>query len=414
MCAGPFDKLRAGSGTPDAGRDVGQPLRGMTVLAFEQAVAAPFATRQLADLGARVIKVERPGVGDFARGYDRTVRGMSSHFVWTNRSKESLTVDLKHPDGKAIVERLLPRADVVTQNLVPGAMERLGWGPTALRQRFPRMIVCSISGYGSDGPYRDRKAYDLLIQAEAGILSITGTPETPSKAGISVADIAGGMYAFSGILAALYDRERTGEGALLDISLLDALVEWMGYPIYYSLYTDQPPARTGASHPAIAPYGPYPTGDGGMVLLGVQNEREWARFCEIVLGDPTLASDDRFTTNSERVANRDALDRLIVEAFSRLSADEAMDRLDRAGIASARANTVPEVIAHPQLAARDRWTEVGSPSGPIRALLPPVSSDRIDYVMGAVPDVGQETVAILGELGYDEGEISRLRDDGVI
>lgn len=406
--------MTVGRGERNEERGWGQPLRGITVMAFEQAVAAPFATRQLADLGARVIKIERPGVGDFARGYDRTVNGLSSHFVWTNRSKESLTLDLKHPDSREIVERLLARADVVVQNLAPGAMDRLGWGADLLRQRFPRMIVCGISGYGSDGPYRDRKAYDLLVQAEAGVLAITGTPETPSKAGISIADIAGGMYAYSGILAALYEREHSGDGAILDVSLFDALVEWMGYPIYYSLYTDQPPARSGSSHPAIAPYGPYPTGDGGLVLLGVQNEREWVRFCEVVLGDPSLASELRFVSNSERVENRKALDGLIVEAFSGLTAQEAMDRLDRAGIASARANSVAEVIEHPQLTARDRWAEIVSASGPIAALLPPVVSDQIDYVMGAVPEVGADTNTILRELGYDEAAITRLRDDGAI
>ena len=390
------------------------PLSGVTVLAFEQAVAAPFATRQLADLGARVIKIERPGAGDFARGYDRTVQGLSSHFVWTNRSKESLTLDLKHPDAREIVERLLARSDVVVQNLAPGAMERLGWGGRELRQRFPRMIVCNISGYGTDGPYRDRKAYDLLVQAEAGVLSITGTPETPSKAGMSVADIAGGMYAYSGILTALYDRERTGDGGLLDVSLLDALVEWMGYPLYYSLYTGQPPARAGASHPAIAPYGPYPTGDGGMVLLGVQNEREWAKFCEIVLEQPDLAEDARFVSNSERVANHAELDRLIVAAFAGLTVADGMERLDRAGIASARANTMPEVIEHPQLAARGRWTEIDSPVGPIRALFPPVVSDRHASVMGSVPAVGTQTETILREIGYDSDTIARLRHDGAI
>ena len=391
-----------------------EPLRDITVLAFEQAVAAPFATRQLADLGARVIKIERPDVGDFARGYDRAVMGLSSHFVWTNRSKESLTLDLKHPDAREIVERLLERSDVVVQNLAPGAMERLGWGGSDLRQRFSRMIVCSISGYGSDGPYRDRKAYDLLVQAEAGVLSITGTPETPSKAGMSVADIAGGMYAYAGILTALYDRERTGDGALIEVSLLDALVEWMGYPLYYSLYTGQPPARAGASHPAIAPYGPYPTGDGGTVLLGVQNEREWANFCEIVLGQPDLARDARFVSNSERVANRADLDGLIVAALAGMTAVDAMERLDQAGIASARANTVSEVIDHPQLAARDRWTDIDSPVGPIRALFPPVVSDRHAAVMGSVPAVGTQTATILREIGYDDDTIARLRDDGAI
>jgi crotonobetainyl-CoA:carnitine CoA-transferase CaiB-like acyl-CoA transferase len=398
---------------PGAPLPIPGPLSGVTVVSLEQAVAAPFATRQLADLGARVIKIERPVVGDFARGYDTTVNGLASHFVWTNRSKESLTLDLKRPEGKWIVEQLLERSDVFVQNLAPGAVERLGFGATRLREQYDRLIVCDISGYGSSGPYRDKKAYDLLIQCETGVVSITGTPDEPAKVGISVADIAGGMYAFSGILTALYARATTGQGAHLEISLFDALAEWMGYPAYYTAYSGSQPPRGGAGHPAIAPYGPVETRDGS-VFIAIQNEREWARLCADVLNQPALSADDRFATNSLRVANRPALDAILAAAFSDLPATEVESRLDRAGIANARLRTVLELLQHPQLAARDRWTEVASPAGAIRALVPPIALDGAPHRMDAIPSVGQHTDAILRELGYDDGEIERLAKDGVI
>jgi crotonobetainyl-CoA:carnitine CoA-transferase CaiB-like acyl-CoA transferase len=390
-----------------------RPLDGITVISIEQAVAAPFATRQLADLGARVIKIERPGVGDFARAYDTTVNGLASHFVWTNRSKESLTLDLKHPEGQWIVEQLLERSDVVVQNLAPGAVERLGFGAARLREQYGRLIVCNISGYGSSGPYRDKKAYDLLVQCETGVVSITGTPETPSKVGISVADIAGGMYAFSGILTALYAREQTGQGAHLDVSLFDALAEWMGYPAYYTGYGGNAPARAGASHPAIAPYGPVEVRD-GTVFIGVQNEREWARLCAEVLGQPDLATDPRFDSTSRRVANRAELDAILAAALSDQTAAEVEARLEAAGIANARLRTVQEFLDHPQLTARDRWQEVDSPAGPIRALTPPIALNGTPTRLDPIPDIGQHTDAILRELGYGDGEIERLRTEGIV
>jgi crotonobetainyl-CoA:carnitine CoA-transferase CaiB-like acyl-CoA transferase len=386
------------------------PFEGITVVALEQAVAVPFATRQLADLGARVIKIERPGTGDFARHYDETVNGQSSHFVWLNRSKESLTLDLKQEAARDILRRLLARADVYIQNLAPGAADRLGFGAEVLRAAHPRLIVCAISGYGATGPYRDKKAYDLLVQCETGLVSVTGAPDEPAKAGISVADIAAGMYAYSGILTALYQRERTGVGAALDVSLFEALGEWMGYPAYYAAYGGTPPARTGANHATIAPYGPFAAGDGQPINLGIQNEREWVAFCEQVLQRPELARDARFATNSARVAHRDALHAEIGAVFATLTGVVVLARLDGAGIANARMNTMLEFWNHPQLAARNRWRTVDSPAGPLRALLPPVTMEESEPRMAPIPAVGEQTEAILRDLGYRAEEITALRE----
>jgi itaconate CoA-transferase len=390
------------------------PLEGITVVALEQAVAAPFATRQLADLGARVLKVERPGAGDFARGYDTTVKGLSSHFVWLNRSKESLTLDLKQPKARNILERLLADADVFIHNLAPGAAGRLGFGAERLREEYPQLIVCGISGYGFTGPYRDKKAYDLLVQCETGLVSITGTPDTPSKVGISAADIAAGMYAYSSILAALFRRERTLEGMEIEVSMLEALGEWMGFPAYFALYGGEEPERSGARHAAIAPYGPFECGDGEVIFLGIQNEREWERFCEAVLEHPAMAKDERFATNSGRVANREALDKEIEGLFKRLSAEEVIERLEEAQIANARMRTVHDFLDHPQLEARDRWREVDSPAGPLRALLPPATMSGVEPTMAAVPEVGEHTDRILAELGYDEEGIAALHREKAV
>ena len=391
-----------------------RPLDGLTVLSLEQAVAAPFATRQLADLGARVIKIERPGVGDFARGYDATVKGESSHFVWLNRSKESLTLDVKRPGAAEVLRRLLDRADIFVQNLAPGATGRLGLGAASLREAHPRLVVCEISGYGSTGPYRDRKAYDLLVQAEAGLLSITGTPDEQVKVGISVADIAAGMYAYSGILTALLLRHRTGEGTVVEISMLEALSEWMGYPLYYGVYGGTPPQRSGARHAVIAPYGPFAGGDGEVVYLGIQNEREWQAFCTGVLAQPELATDPRFVSNAKRLAHRDALDVEIEAVFSRMTTTEILDRLESARIANARLRTVQQLADHPQLAARERWRDIETPAGVIRATLPPASIDGVVPAMNPVPALGDHTDAILDELGFDTATVAAWHDDGTV
>ncbi|GIH14167.1 CaiB/BaiF CoA transferase family protein [Rugosimonospora africana] len=388
--------------SPDAqGVTVDRPLDGVTVVSVEQAVAAPFATRQLADLGARVIKVEREGGGDFARDYDDVVGGLSSHFVWLNRSKESIALDLKTERGREALRRLVARADVFVQNLAPGAARRLGFGADELRERHPPLVCCSISGYGDEGPYADRKAYDLLVQCEAGLLSVTGTPDQPVKVGISVADIAAGMYAYSGVLGALLRRTRTGTGATIEVSMLEALVEWMGYPLYYARYAGRQPARAGASHPVIAPYGPVRCADGVTVFLGVQNEREWAAFCREVLRDPAIGDDHRFRTNSLRARHRDALGELIDADVARLDSAELRRRLDRAGIANGQVRDLSEVWAHPQLAARDRWRSVESSAGTLHAFLPPGQPDDIEPDFGPVPEPGEHTEAILRELGID-------------
>ncbi|MBI4473454.1 MAG: CoA transferase [Acidobacteria bacterium] len=387
------------------------PLAGTLVVALEQAVAVPFATRQLADLGARVIKIERPNGGDFARGYDTAVRGLSSHFVWLNRGKESLTLDLKRPEAQLVLSRLLERADVFVQNLAPGAAERLDLGSETLRRNHPRLITCSLTGYGSIGPYASKKAYDLLVQSEAGMLSITGTEDTPSKVGVSIADIAGGMYAYSGILAALLQRERTGEGVALEISLLDALGEWMGYPMYYTM-GGSPPSRTGASHATIAPYGPYKTNDES-VIFGIHSSREWRAFCSIVLERPELGEDSRFQTNKLRVEHRALMDSAILDVFRNRTAAEVIERLDRAEIANARINSVSQFIQHPQLTARDSWRQVDSPVGPVPALIPPVRMRGVEPIMGAIPELGQHSESILAEFGFDAGAISQWKNDHV-
>jgi crotonobetainyl-CoA:carnitine CoA-transferase CaiB-like acyl-CoA transferase len=382
------------------------PFDDITVVSLEQAVAAPFATRQLADLGARVIKVERPGPGDFARGYDETVNGMSSHFVWLNRSKESVALDLKSHVGRTAVTALVARADVFVQNLAPGAAQRLGLGAAELRARHPKLIHASISGYGEGGPYTTKKAYDLLVQCEAGLVSITGTPETPAKVGISAADIAAGMYAYTGILTALLRRHRTGEGATIEVSMLEALAEWMGYPLNYAMYGGRSPGRTGPAPPAHAPYGPFHCAGGEQVFLGIQNEREWATFCAEVLRRPELADDERFARNSLRVAHRPELTAYIEGVFGDVPAQEVTDRLERAGIANARLRDMAGLAQHPQLQARDRWRDVESPVGTLRALIPPATLDGESPVMAPVPAPGEHTEAVLAELGLVPEELA--------
>ncbi len=391
-----------------------RPLDGITVIALEHAVAAPFATRQLADLGARVIKIERPRVGDFARKYDETVKGMSSHFVWLNRSKESLTLDLKHADAKPILERLLERADVLVQNLAPGAARRLGLDAESLLPKYSRLIVCDISGYGDNGPYALKKAYDLMVQAEAGVLSVTGTPDTPSKAGISIGDIGAGMYAYSGIVTALYQRQKTGQGIRIEVNLFEALAEWMGYPLYYTHFGGTAPARTGPDHATIVPYGRYQTGDGESIMLGLQNEREWQVFCEKVLLQPDLGQDPRYSSNSKRAAKRSEINALIDKAFSTVSAEQLLERLDASGIANARINSPHQLWEHPQLKARNRWREMDSSVGPLATLLPPVTMTDFEARIDALPALGEHTERILGELGYTAAEIATLRQTGAV
>ena len=395
-----------------------RPLDGITVVTLEHAIAAPFCTRQLADLGARVIKVERPGTGDFARAYDERVNGMASHFVWTNRSKESLSLDVKHPEAQKVLEKLLEEADVLVQNLAPGAAARLGLSFQALHEKHPQLIVCDISGYGDDpeepGPYRDKKAYDLLIQSESGFLSVTGSQDGPSKAGCSIADIAAGMYAYSSILAALLQRGKTGKGSRIDVSMLESMVEWMSFPLYYAYEGAAPPRRAGAAHATIYPYGPFVAGDGKTVMLGLQNEREWDKFCKVVLQQPELLADERFSSNSRRVANRDALREVITQSFDALTADDVVQRLEEAQIANAHVNDMHDVWKHPQLQARGRWTRIETPIGPIPALLPPGKTDAYTPRMDSVPGLGEHSESILRQLGWSASNVGRLRQIGAI
>ncbi|WP_397390179.1 CaiB/BaiF CoA transferase family protein [Polynucleobacter sp.] len=391
-----------------------RPLDGITVVSLEHAIAAPFCTRQLADLGARVIKVERPGAGDFARAYDERVNGMSSHFTWVNRSKESLTLDLKQESTLTALKTLLKTADVLVQNLAPGAAARMGLTAELLQKDNPGLILCDISGYGNNGPYRDKKAYDLLIQSEAGFLSVTGTPEAPSKAGNSIADIAAGMYAYTNVLAALLQRGKTGKGSSIDVSMLESLGEWMSYPLYYAYEGATPPPRNGASHATIYPYGPFKAGDGGTVMLGLQNDREWVLFCEVVLENQTLAKDERFDKNFKRNEKRDELLSIIDACFSKLTSEQVIAKLDQAQIANARLNDMQGLWTHDQLKARDRWVQVGSPVGPIPAMLPPDSNNSFAYRMDEIPSVGQHTNAILDELGIAASEIEAMRAQGAI
>jgi itaconate CoA-transferase len=389
------------------------PLDGMLVVSIEQAVAAPLATRQLADLGARVIKVERPDGGDFARGYDRSVKGLASHFVWLNRSKESVALDLKSPRGREVLERLVGRADAFVQNLAPGAAARLGVDAHQVLERYPNLVAVGLSGYGPTGPYRDKRAYDLLVQSEAGLVSVTGTPEEPAKTGIPTADIAAGMYVFAGVLAALLRRARGGPGAALDISMFDAVTEWMGHQLQHCMHTGEQPRRMGLSHAVIAPYNRYPTADGEQILLGVQNDREWQRLATDLIGHPELGSDPRFATNVARTGNRAEVDELVAAATKERTAAELVALLDATGVACARLNEVPDVVAHPQLAARDRWHEVGSPVGPLRTLLPPITFDEPPN-LGPIPELGQHTDAVLAELGYKTGAVQELRALGIV
>ena len=391
-----------------------RPLDGITVVALEQAVAAPFATRQLADLGARVIKIERPGVGDFARDYDQTVNGQSAYFVWLNRSKESLTLDVKHARAAEILKRLIGNADVFIQNLAPGAAGRLGLDAATLLAQHPRLIVSDVSGYGDSGPYAHKKAYDLLVQSEAGVLSVTGTPETQTKVGISIVDISAGMYAYSGILTALYQREKTGKGTRVDVTMFESLAEWMSHPLNYTHFGGKPPQRSGPDHATIVPYGRFKCGDGAYVMLGIQNEREWAKFCAGVLGMPGLATDDKYNSNTKRTARRAEVVALIEDVFARMKAEEVVARLDAADIANARINTPQEVWDHPQLKARNRWREVGSPAGPLPVLLPPVTMPEFEARLDPIPAIGEHTDCVLADIGYSAADIAELRKTAAV
>jgi len=393
-----------------------RPLDGITVVSLEHAIAAPFCSRQLADLGARVIKIERPAVGDFARAYDARTNGLASHFVWANRSKESLTLDVKKPGGDAVLEALLSKADVLIQNLAPGAAARMGLSFQALHERYPQLIVCDISGYGTGGPYEHKKAYDLLIQSEGGFLSVTGGAgeDELAKAGCSIADISAGMYAYSGILSALLLRGKTGQGSHVEVSMLESLVEWMGYPLYYAYEGAPPPPRAGAAHSTIYPYGPFPASEGDVVMLGLQNEREWALFCNCVLEQPHLLEDERFSSNAQRSTHRQALRQIIVEAFARLGTAEVIARLDAAPIANAKVNDMQAVWRHPQLQARQRWVQVGSPNGNLPALLPPAANSAFTPRMDPIPGLGEHNETILTELGYSDSGIDELRAWGAI
>jgi itaconate CoA-transferase len=393
---------------------VTRPLDGITVVALEQAVAAPFATRQLADLGARVIKIERPGVGDFARDYDQTVKGQSAYFVWLNRSKESLTLDVKHARAAEILKRLIGNADVFIQNLAPGAAGRLGLDAATLLAKNPRLIVCDVSGYGDSGPYAHKKAYDLLVQSEAGVLSVTGTPETQTKVGISIVDISAGMYAYSGILTALYQREKTGKGTRVDVTMFESLAEWMSHPLNYTHFGGKPPQRSGPDHATIVPYGRFKCGDGAYVMLGIQNEREWAKFCAGVLGMPGLATDDKYNNNTKRTSRRAEVVALIETVFARMKAEEVVARLDAADIANARINTPQEVWDHPQLKARNRWREVGSPAGPLPVLLPPVTMPEFEARLDPIPAIGEHTDRILADIGYSTADVAELRKSAAV
>ncbi len=390
------------------------PLTGITVVSLEQAVAAPLCARQLAEQGARVIKIERPGAGDFARGYDQAVHGQSAYFVWLNRGKESLTLDVKKPEAKQILAKLIAGADVFLQNLAPGAAKRLGLGAEELLAKHPRLIVCDISGYGDSGPYAKKKAYDLLIQSEAGVLSVTGTEESPGKVGVSMTDIGTGMYAYSAIMGALYQRERTGKGQRVEVTMFEAMVEWMNHPIMYNHFGSIPIRRSGTDHATVVPYGRFMAGDGKDVMLGIQNEREWANFCKTVLGQPELATDPRYDNNTKRNAARKEVVALITGIFAKMTAEQVVAKLDEAGIANARMNTPDEVWDHAQLKARNRWREVDTPKGRIPALLPPMTSSEYEVSMGKVPEVGEHTDQVLRGIRYSDAEIAALRASGVV